>query len=152
MITQPSSPASLAATPDTPAVTDVPPALFSSGQVLTATFLSGPFGGIFLLALNRKRLGHEAEAGSIMVVGTVTLFLVLFVAYHLPENSLAGLFFFAQLFVMQRWYNHEQQELYDRALSNGGSRASWWGVIGFSGLALLATYVAAFLLAITLLS
>lgn len=123
----------------------LPPPLFSLGQVLTATFMGGPLGGVALLATNRQRLGHKEEVGTILFLGIGLLCLVLFLGNLLP-NSLASLFYLAQLTLMRSWYSHEQSSLYDRALVNGGSKASWWSVVGFSLLALLFTFLPAMLI------
>lgn len=118
-----------------------PPPLFSFQQVMVATFLGGLLAGAGLMAINRRRLGHNEEAGTVILLGFFGQVFLLLIGFLVSANVPHWLFWFAQSFVMRKWYESEQSDLFERHLANGGSQASWWSAIGLSLAVLVLTFL-----------
>lgn len=62
--------------------------IWSTNQILLATFFAGPFGGCYLLSKNYKILGHEVYAKRSLIVGVIAtaILLFLYTFIELPQN------------------------------------------------------------------
>jgi hypothetical protein len=110
--------------------------MYSAGQVGLATFLGGPVGGGWLMALNYKRLGEPGKAR--MTIGLSVLAMAVLAAIGLvtPGRSMSWLAIVA-IVAMRRLAKSLQGAAYDRHVAAGGSRGSSWRAAGL-GVASLA--------------
>lgn len=110
--------------------------MYGADQVCFATFLGGPVGGGWLMALNYKRLGEPAKAH--LATGFSVLAMAALVAIGLAIPSQPTLLLWCvPTFVMWRLAQSLQGAAYNRHVAAGGSRGSNWRAAGL-GVASLA--------------
>lgn len=106
--------------------------VFSTGQIIVASFLGTPMAGCLLIAQNYRALGKKSSAWPPLVVGVAATILLLVLAFLLPENSpnyglpagsCVGTYFYAK---------QQQGDAIDNYLKAGGKRSSWWIPIAVS--------------------
>jgi hypothetical protein len=117
-----------------------PGALYTSGHVAWATFLSGPIGGCVLLALKYWRLGESKSAWLTILGGCVATAALLAVAFLLPDGFPSFLVSVASVVAMAKLAGSLQGESVTQHLANGGRKGSAWVATGLgilSGLVLV---------------
>jgi hypothetical protein len=108
--------------------------LYSPGQILLAAFLGTPGAGMYLLAANRRRLGHTGLAVTTFLVGVFITVPTIFSGFAVASGSgrTVPLFF-------TFWVGHyalSDEGLLDVHLARGGQKESSWKAAGV-GLACL---------------
>jgi hypothetical protein len=112
---------------------------YTMGQVALATLLGGPLAGGYLVASDHWLFGAANRAKLVLGVSFAVLAGALALGYLLAQNS-GTLGFTIGIVVAYRVY--AQTALgpsIDQFKSSGGTRYSWWRVIGLSLLALVLT-------------
>ncbi|MEI6809926.1 MAG: hypothetical protein WCN95_14505 [bacterium] len=104
--------------------------LFSSGQVVFATFLGSPFAGAILMAKNYRALGYPRAAKETLLVGVMGTMFVLVATLNMPERAPGFIVPLCSLLVVHLWYNKTQESPYDVHVSDGGEKGTWGIVIG----------------------
>jgi hypothetical protein len=116
--------------------------MYSPGQVGLATFLGGPLGGGWLLALNFKRLGRPAQAW--ITIAAVVAALALLVAFAVTASNKGPMGLgLASIFIMRMIAQSLQGNDYQQHLAHEGRKASSWHAAGFGLLGLAITIAAA---------
>lgn len=110
--------------------------MYSAGQVRLATFLGGPLGGGWLMALNYKRLGQPGKARAAVGLSVLAMVALIAIGFATPGRSMSWLAI-VPIFVMRALAKSLQGAAYDRHVQAGGSRGSSWRAAGI-GLASLA--------------
>ena len=112
-------------------------ALYTSGQVVFATFLGTPLAGAILMALNENRLGKPRVAAGTVFVGVVASALLVTASFLLPDSVPGARFLgLGALFVIGAIARARQGESVRRHLASGGAKGSSWAAAGI-GLAAL---------------
>jgi hypothetical protein len=114
--------------------------MYSPGQATFATFLGGPLGGAWLLALNYQRLAQPGKARATIGVAVLATVAALLVAFALPgpTSPLA-----IGLVVAMHWIAKGLQgAAYNRHVALGGSVGSSWRAAGVGLLAAAITFSA----------
>jgi len=110
--------------------------LFSSRQVLVATFLGSPLASSILMAKNVYR-EDESDEAALCVLGGAILTIVSVVAAFLIAGDTGLAIPILQLAVMGFWYKATQQEQHAEHVAAGGQSGSNWTVAGVSLLAVV---------------
>lgn len=110
--------------------------MYSAGQVGLATFLGGPIGGGWLMALNYKRLGEPGKARAAVGLSVLAMAVLVAIGFATPGQRMSWLPIV--LFIAMRGLAKSLQgAAYDRHVALGGSRGSSWRAAGI-GLASVA--------------
>lgn len=110
--------------------------MYSAGQVWLATFLGGPVGGGWLMALNYKRLGEPGKARMTVALSVLAMAALIAIGFVTPDRSMSWLAI-VPIIVMRALAKSLQGAAYDRHVAAGGSRGSSWRAAGI-GVASLA--------------
>jgi hypothetical protein len=127
--------------------------LYSPGQVAAAAFLSGPFGGFWLLASNYRALGARRQATRTVVWGVAATAVLLPLVLLLPDKFPNFILPAAYTGAIYQLAKQLQGKSYRQHLARGGAARSNWRVIGISlvwlviVVALLVAVAAAYLVA-----
>jgi diaminopimelate epimerase len=114
--------------------------MYSPGQITAATFLGGPPGGGWLLALNYKRLGEPGKARAAVVITVLAMAALVTIGLITPGRSMSWMGI-VPVVVMYSLAKALQGDAYQRHVRVGGSIGSNWRTVGV-GLASLAICVA----------
>jgi hypothetical protein len=115
--------------------------MYSAGQVALATFLGGPLGGGWLMALNYKRLGEPGKAPIAIVLSVLAMAALIAIGLVAGQGAVLWLMI-VPVFVVSQLAKFLQGAAYDRHVALGGSRGSRWRAAGL-GVVSLAIYFAA---------
>ena len=110
--------------------------MYSPGQITAATFLGGPPGGGWLLALNYKRLGEPGKARAAVVITVLAMAALVAIGLIAPSRSMSWLGI-VPVVVSYSLAKALQGDAYQRHVRVGGSIGSNWRAVGV-GLASLA--------------
>jgi len=113
-------------------------ALYTTGQVVLATFLGTPLAGALVMALNDRRVGRPA--GGTVLLGALATALLTGLAFLIPDGIPQLALNVAALLGMHRVCNSVQGERVQAHLAQGGERGSSWAAVGI-GLACAAALV-----------
>lgn len=113
--------------------------MYGADQVCFATFLGGPVGGGWLMALNYHRLGEPAKACLATGLSVFAMVTLAVIGLAIPSQLafLLLLLWFVPTFVMWGLAQSLQGAAYNRHVAAGGTRGSTWRVAGL-GVASLA--------------
>ncbi|HEX2689673.1 MAG TPA: hypothetical protein VHN14_23810 [Kofleriaceae bacterium] len=103
--------------------------MYSAGQVCLATFIGGPLGGGWLMALNYKRLGQPGKARVAVGLNVLAIVALTAIGFATPGWSMSGLAI-GSIFGMRALAKSLQGAAYDRHVQAGGSRGSSWRAAG----------------------
>jgi hypothetical protein len=113
--------------------------LYSPGQVAGATFVGGPIGGGWLLAMNYRRLGAPGKARMALVLSVLAMAALVAAGLVLPKGMESALAI-GDIIAMSTIARMLQGEDFERHVALGGRRGSSWHAVGI-GLASLAICV-----------
>jgi hypothetical protein len=114
---------------DPPASGEVPEfKLYSPGQAALAAFLGTPAAGLYLVSVNRRRLGKDASATNTLIVGLFTTAALLVAAFLLPD-ALGRVLPIAALVAVAQ-YAKQDAPAFNAHLSRGGKKESSWKAAG----------------------
>jgi hypothetical protein len=105
-----------------------PVALYTTGQVVLATFFGTPLAGSVMMALNNRRLGQAA--GPTVLLGAIGEALVVGAGWFLPEQIPSLVFNVVTLIAMYYICNSVQGAVVQAHLAEGGQRGSTWTAVG----------------------
>jgi len=111
--------------------------MYGADQVCFATFLGGPVGGGWLMALNYQRLGEPAKAHLATGLSVLATAALIAIGLAIPSLPTLLLLWFVPTFVTWGLAQSLQGAAYNRHVAAGGSRGSTWRVAGL-GVASLA--------------
>jgi hypothetical protein len=104
--------------------------MYGADQICFATFLGGPLGGGWLMALNYKRLGEPAKAQLATALSVLAMAALVAIGLAIPHQPTLLLLWFLPTFAMCGLAQSLQGAAYDRHVAAGGSRGSTWRVAG----------------------
>lgn len=110
--------------------------MYSAGQVTLATFLGGPLGGGWLMALNYKRLGEPAKMRRAIGFSVLAMAAVIAMGFVLG-NQAAWALALVPILVMRELAKALQGAAYSRHVAAGGSRGSSWRAAGLGAVSLV---------------
>lgn len=110
--------------------------MYSAGQVTLATFLGGPLGGGWLMAVNYKRLGEPAKMRAAIGLSVLAMAAVIAIGFALGNHAAWGLAL-VPIVVMRALAEALQGDAYRRHVAAGGSRGSSWRAAGLGGVSLV---------------
>jgi hypothetical protein len=110
--------------------------MYSPRQVALATFLGGPLGGGWLMAVNYKRLGEPAKMRRAIVLSVLAMAAVIAIGFVLG-NGAAWVLALLPVFAMREVASALQGAAYLRHVEAGGSRGSSWRAAGLGGVSLV---------------
>jgi hypothetical protein len=119
-----------------PAAFPAPRPLFSSGQVIVASFFASPLAGFVLLALNARRRGENNRAILTLVAGLLCTALFVAAGIALPVGKLSSIGMLPTIAIAL--YAKQHDTTFDQHIQAGGKKASGWATAGI-GIATLAT-------------
>jgi hypothetical protein len=119
------------------------------GQISLATFLGTPIAGMYLLSVNRRRMGNASLATTTLLGGIGATALMIGIGVLLPESVGRALPIGVTIAAGQ--YARTEQPLLDAHVSRGGQKESSWKAagIGLVGMVVLLGMVFVFLLVAT---
>jgi hypothetical protein len=110
--------------------------LYTPGQICLGTFLGTPASGMYLLSVNRRRLGHAGLATTMLLVGLVATALLIVIAVALAGTAGRPMSMGATFVIWQ--YACADQPFLDTHLAGGGQRESSWKAAGIGLASLIA--------------
>lgn len=120
--------------------------LYGPGHAMLATFLGSPAAGLYLVSVNRRRLGLAQSATTTLVAGFVATGALLAAAFLLPEGVGRVLPIAATIAVGQ--YAKQDAPLLDAHLGRGGLRESGWKAAGIGLVSMVAVLAVMFAIAL----
>ncbi|MDN3505799.1 MAG: hypothetical protein P0S96_01050 [Simkaniaceae bacterium] len=119
--------------------------VWSQGQIILASYLSGLIGGCYLLGRNYKKLGQPAAARKSYILGILGTILLSTLLFFLPEelfsripNSIIPMFCSSIIIAFASYQKKPIKEL----LTNGEKRHSyWWCLLISIALLLIQTFL-----------
>jgi hypothetical protein len=111
--------------------------LYSPGQAALATFLGTPAAGLYLMSLNRRRLGKDVSATNTLIAGLFATAALLAGVLLLPDAIGRGLPIAGLICVAQ--YAKQDNPDFNDHLTRGGKKESGWKAagIGLLGMAIV---------------
>jgi hypothetical protein len=116
--------------------------LYSTGQVLVATFFGAFLAGAILMAMNYRRIGSTRATAAIVIGALASVALFLFSGFVLPESFPAIIVNVASLLVMRSVCTFYQGATLEAHFQQGGAKGSSWAAVGI-GLACGVSFVVA---------
>jgi hypothetical protein len=110
--------------------------IYSPGQVALATFLGGPLGGGWLMAVNYKRLGEPAKMRGAIGLSVLAMAAVIAIGFVIGSGA-AWVLALLPFIVMRALAEALQGDAYRRHVALGGSRGSNWRAAGLGGVSLV---------------
>ncbi len=118
------------------------PSIYTSTHVIVASFIGGPFVGVYMIGQNFKTLGNKSAAIKTWLIGTSISFLMLVGFIFLPTqitkyipSFLIPMLYSIVLFSFTKSYQEKNIKEYLKE----GKQASWVGTIALSILSLIVT-------------
>lgn len=126
-------------------------ALFTSNQVVLATFFGTVLGGSAVMALNEYRLGRGRACVTTLLLGALGAAVLVVIAFVTPDK-LPGqnLMWIVPLFVMRAIADRRQKAIVGAHLQMGGKKASSWAAFGLGMASLVVVIVPVFAIAVLL--
>lgn len=123
--------------------------LYTPGQIALATFLGTPVAGMFLLSVNRRRMGKSSLATTTLLGGIGVTVLLFGIGLVLPESVSRAIPIGVTIAAGQ--YARVDQPLLDAHVARGGQKESSWKAAGFglAGLAAIFGMIMVFVLVVT---
>ena len=113
--------------------------LYSTGQVVLASFLGGPLAGGWVLRTNFARLKNQKAGWATLLVGALASAVLMWFAFivpsHFPSFFVAGPGILLMFLIAQHWQGATIEDHYLR----GGPRGSSWRAAGIGLVGLVAT-------------
>jgi hypothetical protein len=102
--------------------------LYTPGQATLAAFLGTPAAGLYLMAVNRRRLGHAQAARNTLIAAVAATAVVMVVAFVLPDGIGRAIPIAGTIAVGQ--YAKADTPLLDAHRGRGGGVESGWKAAG----------------------
>ena len=106
--------------------------LYSQKQIAVATFLGSPLAGGWFMATNYRELGQEALATQAVWWGIAGAFVMMFIAFLLPDSFPNSVLPIACAVGMHSLAESKLGGPIKEHLAAGGPLFSWWRVVGVS--------------------
>jgi hypothetical protein len=111
--------------------------LYSPRQIYLASFLGSPIAAAWFIHRNFMTLGNESRALRTLGLGFAATVAVLVAGFYLPNRFPNLLLPLAYSFAIYQYALFLFKGAYNKHLTEGGLKGSWWMVIGVSLLAIL---------------
>jgi hypothetical protein len=111
--------------------------LYTPGHATLATFLGTPAAGLYIVSVNRRRLGLARAANTTLIAGLAVTAALFVAAVLLPDA--VGRFLPIAATVSVGQYAKQDAPLLDAHLGRRGKRESWWKAAGIGVVGLVAT-------------
>ena len=121
--------------------------LYSPRQIYLASFLGSPIAAAWLFHRNFLTLGNESRAQLALGLGVAATVALFVVGMYLPKGSPNLLVPIVYSFAIYQYATLVFKAAYEKHLTSGGRRGSWWMVIGVSLLAAMLVFGVAIALA-----
>jgi hypothetical protein len=127
-----------------PAVPDACARLYSGTQIGVAAFIGSPLAAAWFAAANFKALAQPLKARRTLIWGAAVTIVLLGIGYMLPERTPNSLLPILYSITIRMVADQVFQRVIRHHVQAGGTRGSWWRVIGVSLLFLVGIGAAAF--------
>ena len=141
------NPYSPPAAPSSDVVSSGSGALYSPRQIFVASFLGSPIAAAWFIHRNFMTLGNESRALRTLWLGLAATAAVIVVALYLPNRFPNAVLPLAYSIAIYQYALFLFKGAYNKHLTEGGRKGSWWVVIGVGLLAVLALAGVAFAIA-----
>ena len=122
--------------------------LYSPRQIYVASFVGSPVAAAWFINRNFLALGNESRALRTLGLGLAATIAVVVVGFYLPNHFPSLLIPLAYSFAVYQYALFLFKGAYDKHLTEGGRKGSWWVVIGVSLLAVLILFGVVFAVAL----
>ena len=111
--------------------------LYSPRQIYLASFLGSPIAAAWLFHRNFTTLGDESRAQLALGLGFAATVAVVVLGIYLPKGSPNLLVPIIYSYAIYQYAAMVFKAAYEKHLTEGGRRGSWWMVVGVSLLAVM---------------
>jgi hypothetical protein len=114
--------------------------VWSPRQIGLAALLGSPLAAAFFFSRNYVALFNGAGATRVLGLGVVATILVGVLAFFLPRNLPNSVLPAIYTIAIERYAAHCFETRYAEYVANGGTKGSWWTVVGISLLACIVLF------------
>jgi hypothetical protein len=104
--------------------------LYSPRQIYVASFLGTPAAAAWFISRNYRALSRAEKVREIALLGGVATIAAFIVAFLLPDRTPNVLWPLVYSIGIYYYAQHLFGSLYERHITGGGKRGSWWRVVG----------------------